>query len=86
MSKIVVLSGSPRRNGNTELLVNSFVEGAKINNDVEIVSIHEYHVNPCIGCNACRSNTERTCFQKDDMKSIFNKLSDADILVIASPV
>lgn len=86
MSKIVVLSGSPRKNGNTELLVNSFVEGAKINNDVEIVSVREYQVNPCIGCNACRSNSDKTCFQNDDMKNIFNKLSDADILVIASPV
>lgn len=86
MSKIVVLSGSPRKNGNTELLVSSFIEGAQINNDVEVISIREYHVNPCIGCNACRNNSEKKCFQNDDMKTIFNKLSDADILVIASPV
>lgn len=86
MSNIVVLSGSPRKNGNTELLVNSFVEGARVHNEVEVVSIREYKVNPCIGCNACRSNSEKKCFQNDDMKIVFDKLSNADILVIASPV
>ena len=86
MSKIVVLSGSPRKNGNTEILVEAFAEGARLNNEVEIVSVRDYKVNPCIGCNVCRNNDEKKCFQKDDMKSIFQKLSDTDILVIASPV
>ena len=86
MRRIVVLSGSPRKNGNTELLVNSFVEGARVHNDVEIISIREYKVNPCIGCNSCRNGSEKKCFQNDDMKRVFEKLSDADILVIASPV
>lgn len=86
MSRIVVLSGSPRKGGNTELLVNSFVEGAMVHNDVEVISIREYKVNPCIGCNACRKNSEHKCFQSDDMGRVFEKLSDADILVIASPV
>lgn len=86
MSRIVVLSGSPRKNGNTELLVNSFVEGAGIHNEVEVISIREYKVNYCIGCNACRNNSEKKCFQNDDMKIVFDKLSNADILVIASPV
>lgn len=85
MGKIVVLSGSPRKDGNTELLVNSFAEGAKKHNDVEVISIREYHVQPCCGCNSCRTGS-RKCFQKDDMCSVFEKLSDADILVIASPV
>ncbi len=40
MSKIVVLLGSPRKNGNTELLVNSFVEGAKVHNTVEVFSVN----------------------------------------------
>lgn len=86
MSKIVVLSGSPRKGGNTELLVNSFVEGARVHNDVEVISIREYKVNPCTGCNACRIGSAQRCVQKDDMGRVFEKLSDADILVIASPV
>lgn len=86
MGKIVILSGSPRKNGNSELLVNSFVEGAKLHNEVEVMSIREYHVQPCCGCNACRIGSGKKCFQKDDMHLVFGKLSDADILVIASPV
>ena len=86
MSRIVVLSGSPRKGGNTELLVDSFVEGAKVHNDVEVISIREYKVNPCTGCNACRIGSVQRCVQKDDMGKVFGKLSDADILVIASPV
>lgn len=39
MSRIVVLSGSPRKGGNTELLVNSFVDGARVHNDVKVISI-----------------------------------------------
>ena len=49
MSRILVLNGSVRRGGNTELLVQSFAEGARKNNSVEIVSVADFKVNPCIG-------------------------------------
>lgn len=86
MSRIVILMGSPRKHGNTDLLVNAFVEGAKENNQVEVVRVSEYEVSPCLGCNACYKNENHACSQKDDMNDIYLKLADADILVIASPV
>ncbi len=86
MSKIIVLVGSVRKNGNTEILAKAFVDGAKKNNNVEIISVAEYKVNPCIGCNACFSREGNACFQDDDMQVIYNKLTEADIIVIASPV
>lgn len=86
MSKIIVLSGSVRKGGNTELLVHSFFEGAKQNNEVEIISVRDYQVKPCTGCNFCRKNDGNQCCQKDDMEIIYEKLKTADILVIASPV
>lgn len=49
MSKIVVLAGSMRKGGNTDLLAQAFIEGASKNNDVELVSVADYKVNPCIG-------------------------------------
>lgn len=49
MSNIVVLSGSVRKGGNTELLVQAFVDGAKKNNNVEVISVVDYNVHPCIG-------------------------------------
>lgn len=86
MSKIIVLVGSMRKDGNTDLLVQAFTEGASKNNDVEIVSVADYQVNPCIGCNSCFSREENKCFQDDDMSKIYEKLRTADIVVIASPV
>lgn len=86
MSKIVVLIGSMRKGGNTDLLAQAFTEGASKNNDVEIVSVADYKVNPCIGCNSCFTRKDNKCFQHDDMSAIYEKLRTADIAVIASPV
>lgn len=86
MSNIVILSGSPRRNGNTEILVKSFAEGARKHNNVDIVSVIDFKINPCIGCNSCKKNEFNKCFQDDDMSIIYEKLINTDILVIASPI
>ena len=86
MSNIVILIGSMRKGGNTDMLARSFANGAKRNNHIEIVSVADYKVNPCIGCNRCYTSDGNRCFQKDDMDDICEKLSKADILVIASPV
>lgn len=86
MSRIVVLVGSMRKGGNTDLLAQAFADGAGKNNTVEIVSVADYKVNPCIGCNSCFSRKGNQCFQKDDMAKIYEKLKIADMVVIASPV
>lgn len=86
MSNIIILTGSMRKNGNTALLAQSFAEGAAINNNVKIVSVADYKVNPCIGCNSCFTRENGQCFQNDDMVQIYEKLKNADIVVIASPV
>ena len=82
---ILILSGSPRKGGNTELLAEAFAKGAGMHHHVEIVSVRDYKVNPCLGCNAC-FKTDGICAQKDDMAVIYEKVSQADMLVIASPV
>lgn len=86
MSKIVVLIGSMRKGGNTDLLAQAFIEGASKKNEVEIISVADYKVNPCIGCNSCFTRESNLCFQNDDMNLIYDKLRNADIAVIASPV
>jgi len=83
---ILILSGSPRKGGNTDLLVEAFVKGASQKHNVEVVSVHDYKVNPCMGCNACFKSESNTCVQKDDMALIYEKAAVADMLVIASPV
>ena len=82
---ILILSGSPRKGGNTELLAEAFAKGAKKHHHVEIVSVRDYKVNPCLGCNAC-FKANGICAQKDDMTFIYEKMIQADMLVIASPV
>ena len=86
MSRIVVLIGSMRKGGNTDLLAHSFAEGASKNNIVEIVSVSDYSINPCIGCNSCFTRENNQCFQNDDMSAIYDKLRNADIVAAASPV
>ena len=83
--KILIISGSPRKGGNTELLAEAFAKGASKHHQVEIVSVRDYKVNPCLGCNAC-FKTNGICAQKDDMSPIYEKMNQADMLVIASPV
>ena len=82
---ILILSGSPRKGGNTELLAEAFAKGATAQHHVEMVSVRDYKVNPCLGCNAC-FKTDGICAQKDDMVLIYEKMNQADMLVIASPV
>ena len=86
MSRIIIIVGSMRKGGNTDLLAQAFAEGASKNNIVEIVSVSDYKVNPCIGCNSCFTREGNQCFQKDNMAEIYEKLKVADMAVIASPV
>jgi len=57
---ILIFSGSPRKGGNTELLAEAFVKGASAQHHVEIVSVRDYTVNPCLGCNACFKTNGRS--------------------------
>lgn len=79
MSNIVILVGSMRKGGNTDLLAQAFAEGARENNSVEIVSVADYKVNPCIGCNSCFTREGNKCFQNDDMDRIYEKLKAAEL-------
>ena len=51
-----------------------------------MISVADYNINPCIGCNSCYERDGHKCFQKDDMEIVYSKLVEADILVVASPV
>ena len=86
MGKVLILTGSMRKGGNTDLLAQAFAEGAEKNNEVEIISVADYKVNPCIGCNSCFTREKNECFQNDDLPVIYEKLREADTVVIASPV
>ncbi|MBE5995147.1 MAG: flavodoxin family protein [Paenibacillaceae bacterium] len=87
MAKIAVLIGSSRRNGNTEILANAFIDGInKQENSVEIISVIGKKVNGCTGCDFCYRDDSHNCAQKDDMQEIYKRLADANVIVIATPV
>ncbi len=86
MSNVIILVGSQRKGGNTDLLAKAFAEGASLNNNVEIISVADCKVNPCTGCNCCFDSKKNACVQNDDMQEIYIKLSTADVVAVASPV
>ena len=87
MSRILVIVGSMRKHGNTEVLASEFERGARDgNNNVTVISVRDYNIIPCTGCNACRRRENKDCAINDDMQKMFPILKEADIIVIASPV
>ena len=84
--KIVVLSGSPRKEGNTERLAAAFIEGAKsAGKSVMVFRAADMKIGGCLGCCHCFEE-KGVCIQKDDMASILKALVTADALVLVSPV
>lgn len=85
--KVLILSSSPRRNGNSDLLCDSFAKGAKeVGSSVEKIFLKDLNINYCTGCGVCNNNGYRGCSQKDDMEPILAKMIDADVIVMATPV
>ena len=83
--KVLILSGSPRKNGNSDFLCNQFFKGAKeAGHEVEKIFVSDKKIGYCRACYACRDTHK--CFQKDDMEAILDKIIDCDVLVLASPV
>ncbi len=84
--KVLILSGSPRKGGNSDLLCDEFMRGAaETGNEVEKIRVAAKKVAPCSGCYYCTKNNGK-CIHKDDMAEILQKMIDADVLVLASPV
>lgn len=83
--KVLILSSSPRKGGNSDLLCEEFMKGAQENgNDVEKIFIANQKINYCMGCGVC--NSTHQCVQNDDMVEILDKMVSADVIVIATPV
>ena len=84
MKKVLIISSSLRPNSNSEILAKSFFDGAKVNNDVELISLKNKTINFCKGCLAC--GKLHKCVIKDDSNEIVEKMANADVIVWATPV
>jgi len=84
--KVLVVSSSPRRGGNSDLLCDQFANGAnEAGHHVEKIFLKDKHINYCTGCGTCL-NGKKPCSQKDDMAEILVKIIGADVIVMATPV
>ena len=84
--KVLILSGSPRKDGNSDILCNEFMRGAlESGNEVEKIRVAEKKIGFCRACYYCRQS-EGICAVKDDMAEVLQKIINADVIVLASPI
>lgn len=85
MIRVIGVSGSPHRRGNTETLLDAFLEGAReAGADVEKVVLSTLEYGSCRGCNACHRTG--TCVLNDDAVPLLERMAEADVLAVASPI
>lgn len=83
--KVVAIVGSPRKNGNTEILASHALKSiAEEGIETELISLSGKEIKPCNSCMACQKNGE--CIIKDDFPPILNKMIERDGIILASPV
>ena len=84
MKNVVVLSASPRKNGNSAILCGEFIKGAEeAGHQAELISLYDKEIGFCKACYACFQTGK--CVLKDDMADILDKVQAADVLVVATP-
>ncbi|MDE5616595.1 MAG: flavodoxin family protein, partial [Clostridia bacterium] len=85
MKKVVVVTSSPRKDGNSEILAKNFAQGARdVGHEVKFVAVRDVDLKFCTGCMYCQSHGK--CVLKDGMNSLYDDFQNADALVFATPV
>lgn len=83
---ILILEGSPRSNGNSDLLAEAYAVGARSKgHEVSVLKVPGYKINGCFACNMCWSMGS-PCVQSDDMGKLYAEIEQADLIVFASPL
>ncbi|HIY08312.1 MAG TPA: flavodoxin family protein [Firmicutes bacterium] len=84
---ILILNGSPRKNGNTSALVEAFARGAEEGGSKVVpVFLGDMTIHGCKGCFGGGKNPDSPCVQKDDMEKLYPVYRQADVVVLASPL
>lgn len=83
--KVLAISSSPRKDGNSDVLCDQFLKGAaEAGHETEKIRLSEKKISPCFACYGCTES--HSCVKKDDMADIQEKMVSADIIVLATPV
>ncbi len=84
MVKIIGICGSPRKGGNSEILLKEALKGAEeVGAETEIIFLREKKIEMCDGC--CECDTTKKCHLQDDMEEIIKKLIDTDCVIFSVP-
>lgn len=85
--RVLIISSSPRKGGNSDILSDEFMRGAQeAGHLVDKVELRTKKIGYCTGCGLCNANDHTSCSQKDDMETILLKMIYADVIVLATPV
>jgi len=83
--KVLILSASPRKGGNSDILCDEFLKGAlEAQHTAEKIVLKNKTIGYCTGCGVCFGG--KPCSQKDDMGDVLDKMVEADVIVMATPV
>ena len=84
MKNVLIISASPRKQGNSDILCHRFMQGAKESgHNVEQIYLYDKKIGFCRACYACFKSGE--CILRDDMSDILEKMQAADVIVISTP-
>ncbi len=86
--RILAVIGSPRKDGNTEILVDWMLKGAESKGHAtEKLRLYDYELLPCLDCRGCkRTEFGYTCVLSDGMQEIYAKLERADLIIFGTPI
>ncbi|MBR0271231.1 MAG: flavodoxin family protein [Methanobrevibacter sp.] len=88
--KLIAINGSPRKNWNTDSLLKEVIDGASsAGAETEMIYLYNLDFKGCKGCMACKIKNGKSlgrCNKKDDLKEVLDKVHEADVLVLGSPI
>ena len=85
MKKVIVVTSSPRKGGNSETLAQKFAEGARAaGNEVQFIAVRDIDLKFCTGCMYCQSHDK--CVLNDGMNALYTSFQNADVIAFATPV
>lgn len=83
--KVLALSGSPRKKGNSETLLRAVLNGVEAaGGEVEFIRLYDLRLQPCIGCGGCDKTGE--CVLDDDMQGLYSEIIASQLVILASPI
>jgi len=83
---VLIISSTPRKGGNSEILCDEFARGATASGHfAEKINLRDKKISFCTGCGFCQAHPGK-CSQRDDMKDILEKMVAAEVIVLATPV